>query len=192
MGRGAFIVIVAGRTGKRLSLFASVGTLGKFLGRDFLDLGVELLFEESEGVVDIELVDNLLDVLAVLGNGAGGLLETFVLLLLVLTFLEGVGLAEDALDVVDDVVLGGFDVLDLVKSAVDKLPLERGEVFPCPLGLDALGGHVLVAARGEPALEEGFGQRGGELVDEGFFVLDADHETYHYSMANFTQYFKLQ
>ena len=149
-----------------MPLFAGVGTLGKFLGRDFLDLGVELLFEEGEGVVDIELVDNLLDILAVLGNGAGGLLETFVLLLLVLTFLEGVGLAEDAIDVVDNVVLGGFDVLDLVKSAVDKLPLERGEIFIGPVLLNALGSEVFVTTRENPTFEEGLGDGGIEIVDE--------------------------
>ena len=30
----------------------------------------------------------------------------------------------------------------------------------------------------------------GQTVDEGFFVLDADHETYHYSMTDFPKYFK--
>ena len=31
----------------------------------------------------------------------------------------------------------------------------------------------------------------GELVDEGFFVLDSDSEIYHYPMADFSKYFKV-
>ena len=32
----------------------------------------------------------------------------------------------------------------------------------------------------------------GQTVDEGFFVLDADHETHHYSMTDFPKYFKVE
>ena len=145
-----------------------LATLGELFGRDFLNFGVELLLEEGKGLLDIELVDDLLHVAAVLGNGACGLLETLLGLLGGLAFLRlAVGATEDVLDGVDYLVLGGVDALNLVECTVNHFPLQRGDVGVRPLLFDGLGGDILVLVAGEnPTLEEGFGHGSVEIVEE--------------------------
>ena len=81
----------------------------------------------------------------------------------------GAGVAEDVLDVVDNLVLRRLDGLDFVEGVVEEFPLEGGQVGVGPFILDGLGGDVLVGVAGEdPALEEGLGHGGVEVVEELF------------------------
>ena len=145
------------------------GALAEFLGGYFLHFGVELFFEEGEGLVDGEFVNDLTDVVAVLCNGACRLLQTFFVFGIVFVFLFGAGAAKDVFDVIYDLVLGGLDGLDFVKGVVDEFPFQRGDVGLGPVFLYGLGSDVLVVVAGEdPAFEEGLGHGGGEVVEELF------------------------
>ena len=147
-------------------LFAAFDEL---LGGDFLDLGVDLFLEEGESLLGIELVDKLLDVLAVLGNGAGSLIETLLYLLLVLTLVGSIPAAKNILHLVDHLVLSGLDGLNLVKSAIEEFPFERRKIGFGPLLFEFFGGEFLiVAARKNPAFEESLGHRSREIVEKLF------------------------
>ena len=141
----------------------------EFLGRDFGGFGVDLFFEEDVGLVDGEFVDNLADVVAVLCDGACRLFKTVFVLFVVFVFIAVGGTAEDVFNVVDNLVLGGFDGLDFVEGVVEEFPFERGEVGVGPFFFDGFGSDVLVGVAGkDPTFEEGFGHGGVEVVEELF------------------------
>ena len=145
------------------------GNLGEVLGGNLLDGGVDFVFEEDVGLVDGEFVDNLADVVAVLCDGACRLFKTVFVLFVVFVFIAVGGTAEDVFNVVDNLVLGGFDGLDFVEGVVEEFPLEGGQVGVGPFFLDGLGGDVLVGVAGEdPTLEESLGHGGVEVVKKLF------------------------